>query len=123
MEQRTKSPDGGRDTQLPLAPNTTRTAQSEKLAIPAWQHDNYLTPTSTRVSQRSGLYPTRSYVDGHSYISPRSSSDSEPNDSMAQNDEATSTEDEKGYKEVTWDGPDDPMNPKNFKTWRYVALI
>ena len=121
MEQRTKPPNGGRDAHLPLSPNTTPTVQGEKLAVSARQYDNHLSPTSTRASQRSGLYPTRSYVDGHSYISRRESSDSEPNDLMASNDEATSTEDEKGYKEVIWDGPDDPMNPKNFKTWRYVV--
>jgi len=96
---------------------------AEKLEAPIFSYGSHLTPVQTSASRRSQLTHTRSHIDGHSYYSSRPSVDENHvnggNNTKAEEDSA----DEKGYKEVVWDGPDDPLNPKNFPTWRKWMIV
>lgn len=101
---------------------TEMASQEGRLKIPNGNAQNRLTPTTSHASRRSDLSRVRSHVDGHGfYHSGHSSGDEGRPDSkeVDQNDFAN----EKSYKEVTWDSPEDPMNPKNFPTWRKWMIV
>ena len=99
------------------------------LDVPA-RHTASLRPVSTNQSQlktrtrsqsRPGasLYSTRSSVDAHgNYFKEREPEI--PVDSQAKVDVEKSPE--KAF-EVDWDGPDDPMNPKNMATARKWLVV
>lgn len=95
---------------------------TEKRTVPASEIGSRLTPIQTNKSRRSQLSRTRSNVDGHSYYDRRDSTSSDDNQQTA-SDDTDEKQDGKGYKEVVWDGPDDPMNPKNFATWRKWLIV
>jgi hypothetical protein len=86
-------------------------ASSPSLTPVSTRHSRLQARTRSRSRPRTSLHSSRSYVDGHStYFT-------EP---------APGPEDvEKGEKEfeVTWDGPDDSMNPKNMATWRKWSVV
>lgn len=67
----------------------------------------------SRGSRRASLYPVYSNVEGHSYYSA-------PEDDDFDSDEPRVAENEFG---VGWDGPDDPMSPKNMKTSRKWLVV
>lgn len=102
---------------------TTNAGQSE-----VEKHDRFLThdapplgsqltPTESRKS-RVGSYVSRSrsYVDGYSghYNTEEGLEKPEARD----NDAGT-----KEFTEVKWDGENDPMNPRNMKTWRKWIVV
>lgn len=76
-----------------------------------------LTPSVSRRSRPgSQLTPSRSFVDGYSgYFSNEDESEEPEN--------TDSPVEEKDYIEVKWDGDDDPMNPRNMKTWRKWVVV
>ncbi|ETI19259.1 hypothetical protein G647_09091 [Cladophialophora carrionii CBS 160.54] len=101
------------------------------LAVPNGRPTS-LSPVSTNQSQprsrsrsqsrpRGSLHSTRSYVDGHgTYFT-------EPEAEPAPKDQHLDVENspEKDF-EVGWDGPDDPMNPKNMtptRKWLVVVTL
>lgn len=98
-------------------PNDVRTANTEKqknLLEPPRSLGATLTPSSTRRSRPATLYSTRSHVDGHGHYNPQD-----------EEDRPTNTDSEKVI-EVGYEGPDDPMNPKNMSTvkkWLVVVLL
>lgn len=87
-----------------------------------------LSPVSTNQSRHRSqsqtclsLHSTRSYVDGHGtyFTEPEHSSNLKGDEVDIENSQ------EKTF-EVGWDGPDDPMNPKNmptFKKWLVVVAL
>lgn len=78
-----------------------------------------ITGVLSRHSARNELRTTLSNVDGDGYYLPRPSVDDRHLDSP-------STNDNEKCIEVTWDGDDDPMNPKNKRTltkWTIVLLL
>lgn len=102
---------------------TERNAQVPRLTVPSGNAQNRLTPTVSRASRRSDLSKVRSHVDGHgTYHSTRSSSEEEDRPDLRDAEKDGPVE-EKGYKEVVWDSPDDPMNPKNFATARKWMIV
>jgi len=90
------------------------------------QYDDHLTPVQSHTSRRNHLQPTRSYVDSHSYYSRRPSDvevqDDDP-DQLSESKGDSNRPDEKAFKEVTFDGLDDPMNPKSLPTWRKWSIV
>lgn len=108
---------------------TEPTLDREKLAPPpAIGQGSRLTPTQSHASrrtQRSQLYPTRSYVDSHG-TSPSYHADEEPDTNSASHSSKTGegANDEKpSHKEVVFEGSDDPLNPKNLPTWRKWSIV
>lgn len=100
------------------------TIDREKLAPPPpIGQGSILTPTQSHTSrrtQRSQLYPTRSYIDSHGAFS------EEPNADTASHSSKTGegAHDEKpSHKEVVFEGNDDPLNPKNLPTWRKWSIV
>jgi len=87
------------------------------------QQSNFLTPVFTNRSHGStSLRPTRSYIDGHGYLSEQS-----PEDDDADRPRAVTVQGsgEKTF-EVGWDGPADSMNPKNMRfarKWMIVIVL
>ncbi len=76
-----------------------------------------LTPAVSRKSKTgSHLSRSRSYVDGHSYYSRHEDEQEEP-------ENGGNSADEKDYTEVKWDGDDDPLNPRNMRTWRKWVVV
>lgn len=107
---------------MDLEAEATRTTD-EKLWGPTSDIGSKLTPVQTNKSRRSNLSRTRSNIDGHSYYDRRKSDGSADEAVVIGNKDVDEKQDEKGYKEVVWDGPDDPMNPKNFATWRKWMIV
>lgn len=86
-------------------------------------HSSLLTPVFTNRSQGStSLRPTRSYIDGHGYLSEQ---DPEDDDMDVPRDIMVRGSGEKTF-EVGLDGPADPMNPKNMRfarKWMIVIVL
>ncbi|EXJ93232.1 hypothetical protein A1O3_01789 [Capronia epimyces CBS 606.96] len=82
-----------------------------------------LTPVSSRRSEAAvSLHSTRSYVDGHSTYVAEADQDGGENGPQAVDVQGSATK----ASEVGWDGPDDPMNPKNMgtgKKWLVVITL
>ncbi len=82
-----------------------------------------LTPVVSNRSQPTApsLYSTRSYVDGHGtyFTEPEPGPDAGPEDAKEVVVEGSQ---DKPF-EVGWDGPDDPMNPKNMRTARKWLVV
>jgi len=74
-----------------------------------------LTPISSRISRTRNLYSTRSCIDSHGTYA--SQPEETPEDNGSAHSKHADTEDEK-FKEVSWDGEEDLMNPKNMPTWK-----
>lgn len=102
----------------------------EKLAPPPpVGHGSRLTPTQSHASQRtqrSQLYPTRSYIDSHGTYSGYQSEE-EPNVDMPTSSSKTEQDNARNekptHKEVVFEGIDDPMNPKNLPRWRKWSIV
>nr|KAK5443221.1 hypothetical protein LTR18_005899 [Exophiala xenobiotica] len=97
-------------------------AQKEERHLrPFGQQPALLTPVPSRPSQdRLSLHHTRSHashVDGHGYFSDRRHEDQDGEQQVPIEGSA-----EKAF-EVGWDGPDDPMNPKNMSTVRKWMIV
>ena len=76
-----------------------------------------LTPAVSRKSKAaSHLSHSRSYVDGHGHYSRHEDDLDEPEN---RDDNA----EEKDYIEVKWDGDEDPLNPRNMRTWRKWVVV
>lgn len=100
-----------------LAPPSSA-GQGSKLAL-TQSHASHRT-------QRSQLYPTRSYVDGHGTYSGYQSEEEpnvEPASPSSKNGEEKVENEKPSYKEVVFEGADDPLNPKNFATWRKWSIV
>lgn len=89
-----------------------------------------LTPTASHASrktQSSQLKPTRSYIDSHGTYSGYDSEHEANADSNTVDRSSGSGDDavaeEKSYREVVFEGSDDPMNPKNLPTWRKWSIV
>lgn len=74
-----------------------------------------LSQVSSHASRNRGLYPTRSYIDSHGVQSDQHNHDPEQSDSAPEKEDSGMNE---KFKEVTWDGDDDLMNPKNKPRWK-----
>lgn len=101
--------------------NTTAPGGEEKEIYlrPEGQQHPALTPVSSRPSDnRSSLHRVRSCVDGHGYFSDDGRGDGE----NAGQEVDIEGSPEKAF-EVQWDGPDDPMNPKNISTARKWLIV
>jgi hypothetical protein len=77
-----------------------------------------LTAVASRRTQAPSLHPTVSYVDGHGYLSAQ---DEDDNQSPGQDVDVEGSPD-KSFQ-VTWDGDDDPMNPRNKSTTRKWFIV
>lgn len=101
----------------------------EKLAPPTTGQGSRLTPTQSHASrrtQRSQLYPTRSYVDSHGTFSGHHSDEEPDADSASHSSkvgDSKSHDEKSSYKEVVFEGNDDPLNPKNLPTWRKWSIV
>lgn len=114
-----------RDPALPpiMVDNRTTDGEEKEAYLQAQaqlHHHANLTQVS---SHRSQFAPTvrsaRSYADGHgTYVSGGEQDDGQ-NDIQAVDIAGSG---EKAF-EVTWDGPDDPMNPKNLGTGRKWLIV
>lgn len=80
---------------------------------------------ASRRSHCSQLQPSRSYVDSygaysdHDFEEPEADQDSHSSKSR---DEVNQVE-KPSYKEVVFEGDDDPLNPKNLPTWRKWSIV
>ncbi|EHY59877.1 hypothetical protein HRR83_009313 [Exophiala dermatitidis] len=104
-----------------MADNQMNEREKEELSLEAQGHHALgLTPISSRRSQAAPtVRSSRSYVDGHStYISERDEEDADI-DAQIVDVEGSSA---KAF-EVGWDGPDDPMNPKNMSKGRKWLIV
>ncbi|KIW80330.1 hypothetical protein AYO21_01232 [Fonsecaea monophora] len=106
-----------------MADHETNEAEKKEILLDVpRQYPASLTPVSTNRSQpRPSIHSGRSYVDGHSTFF----SDREPGDEPEQPQEVDVENPSKTF-EVGWDGPDDPMNPKNMhpgKKWLVVITL
>jgi len=103
-------------------PDNGSTEEEKKelyLPIPG-HHSTSLTPVASNRSYPAlSLHSTRSYVDGHSTYYNDPEQDAVPDDTKVADIEGTG---EKAF-EVGWDGPDDPMNPKNLHTARKWLVV
>lgn len=101
--------------------NTTASTGEEKEIYlrPQGPRAAALTPVSSRPGDnRSSLNRVRSYVDGHGYFS-----DDGRDDGQDAGQEVDVEGDPEKAFEVQWDGPDDPMNPKNISTARKWLIV
>lgn len=91
--------------------------KKERHLRPLGQQPALLTPVPSRLSQdRLSLHHTRSHtshVDGHGYFN---------EDQDGEQQVAIESSAEKAF-EIGWDGPDDPMNPKNMGTFRKWMIV
>lgn len=87
------------------------------------QHTSLLIPVLSHQSRDSNaLHPTRSYVDGHGTYCGDKSHDDLPGGAQEVDLEGA---DEKAF-EVRWDGPDDPLHPRNIhkaRKWLVVIIL
>lgn len=95
--------------------------REERYLRPFGQQPALLTLVPSRPSQdRLSLHHTRSHashVDGHGYFSDRHHENQDGEQQVPIDGSA-----EKAF-EVGWDGPDDPMNPKNMSTVRKWMIV
>ncbi|KAK6364759.1 hypothetical protein LTS17_011864 [Exophiala oligosperma] len=113
---------------LELGDQTPRGAlgENEKLSVhPDRKHSSALTPVASRPSQdRPSVHHTisrTSHVDGHGYFS-----DDGRNDGQEVEQQVNIEDKDENPFEVGWDGPEDPMNPKNMnvlRKWMIVIII
>lgn len=111
--------------------SATTNMNSEKLAPPPGiGHGSRLTPAQSHTShrsRRSQLHPTRSYVDSHGGTYSGYHSEEEPDvespspSSKAGEEKAESQK--PSYKEVNFEGADDPLSPKNLPRWRKWSIV
>ena len=102
------TPAGAADTACP-APPSRRLSET-----------NSLVPITTTKSHRTlSLHPTRSCYDGHSYH--RDQEADADNGSPPEVDGQGSSE--KSFMVTGFDGPDDPMNPKNMSVARKWLIV
>ncbi|EXJ91425.1 hypothetical protein A1O1_04537 [Capronia coronata CBS 617.96] len=84
------------------------------------QHPVALTPVQSRRSQAASTHhSSRSYVDGHGTHVPAGGQDDDSDGAQAMDVEISA---EKAF-EVGWDGPGDPMNPKNMSGGRKWLIV
>lgn len=82
-----------------------------------------VTPTSRLAA--TVLTPTTSYCDGHGFAC-NVSKEPEPELERKSDDDPENGKSEEKHFEVKWDGPDDPMDPKNMsraRKWMVVVIV
>ena len=104
-----------------MAHNQMRGGEKKEVHLgPPAAHTASLTPVSSRASRPApSLYSTRSYVDAHGTYFSEPEQDDVPE---GEKDVEIQGDGGKAF-EVGWDGPDDPMNPKNMKKTKKWLVV
>ncbi|KAK4938287.1 hypothetical protein LTR10_021266 [Elasticomyces elasticus] len=116
LEKETSQPSNGASSGTDVAASARE--EKETYLRPEGYQAVTLTPVSSRPSARASLHHTRSYVDGHGYYS---------DDGREHEEDAGQRVDVEGSPEkefeVQWEGPHDPMSPKNISTTRKWLIV